>query len=29
MDREETTVVLPNNRNAVADFLRQTARALA
>jgi len=29
MDREETIVVLPNNRNSVADYLRQTARALA
>jgi threonine synthase len=29
MDREEKIIVLPNNRNAVADFLRQTARALA
>jgi threonine synthase len=29
MDREETIAVLPNNRNSVADYLRQTARALA
>jgi threonine synthase len=29
MDREETIVVLPNNRNSVADYLRQTARVLA
>ena len=29
MDREETIIVLPNNRNAVADYLRQTARAPA
>jgi threonine synthase len=29
MHREETTIILPNNRNAVADFLRQTARAAA
>jgi threonine synthase len=29
MDREETVVVLPGNRAAVADYLRQTARALA
>jgi threonine synthase len=29
MDREETIVVLPNDRNAVADYLRTTARAPA
>ena len=29
MDREETIVVLPNDRDAVADYLRQTARAPA
>jgi threonine synthase len=29
LDRKETTVGLPNDRNAVADYLRQTARALA
>jgi threonine synthase len=29
MDRKETIVVLPNDRNAVADYLRQTARASA
>ena len=29
MDREETIVVLPNDGAAVADFLRQTARAPA
>jgi threonine synthase len=29
MDREETIAVLPNNRNSVADYLRQTARVLA
>jgi threonine synthase len=29
MDREETSVVLANDRIAVADFLRQTARAPA
>ncbi len=29
MDRKETIVVLPNDRNAVADYLRQTARAPA
>ena len=29
MDREETIVVLPKDRNAVADYLRQTARAPA
>ncbi len=29
MDRKEATVVLPNDRRAVADYLRQTARAAA
>ena len=29
MDRKETIVVLPNDRRAVADYLRQTARAAA
>ena len=29
MDREETIVVLPNDRDAVADYLHQTARAPA
>ncbi len=29
MDRPETIVTLPNDRNAVADYLRQTARAPA
>jgi threonine synthase len=29
MDREETIVVLPNDRDAVADYLQQTARAPA
>jgi len=29
LDREETTVILANDRKAVADFLRQTARAPA
>jgi threonine synthase len=29
MDREETIVVLPNDRHAVADYLQQTARAPA
>jgi threonine synthase len=29
MDRNESIVVLPNNRDAVADYLRQTARAAA
>jgi threonine synthase len=29
MDRKETIVVLPNDSNAVADYLRQTARAPA
>jgi threonine synthase len=29
MDRKETIVVLPNSRSAVADYLRQTARAPA
>ena len=29
MDRNETIVVLPNDRGAVADYLRQTARAPA
>ena len=29
MDRGETIVELPNEANAVADYLRQTARALA
>ena len=29
MDRRETIVTLPNDRNAVADYLRQTARAPA
>ena len=29
IDREETIAVLPNNRNSVADYLRQTARVLA
>jgi threonine synthase len=29
MDRKETIVVLPNDRRAVADYVRQTARAAA
>ena len=29
LSREETRIVLPNNREAVANYLRQTARALA
>ena len=29
MDRKEAIVVLPNDRRAVADYLRQTARAAA
>ena len=29
MDHKETIVVLPNSRSAVADYLRQTARAPA
>jgi threonine synthase len=29
MSREEAIVILPNDRNAVADYLRQTARAPA
>ena len=29
MERKEAIVVLPNNRRAVADYLRQTARAAA
>ncbi len=29
LDRKETIVVLPNDRNAIADYLRQTARAPA
>jgi threonine synthase len=29
LDRKETIVVLPNNQNAVADYVRQTARATA
>jgi threonine synthase len=29
MDRKETIVVLPNDRRAVADYVRQTARAVA
>jgi hypothetical protein len=29
MDRKEALVVLPNDRNAVADYMRQTARAAA
>ena len=29
MDRDETIVTLPNDRKAVADYLRQTARAPA
>ncbi len=29
MDREETIIVLPNDRDAVADYLHQTARAPA
>ena len=29
MERKETIVVLPNDRRAVADYLRQTARAAA
>jgi threonine synthase len=29
MDRKERIIVLPNDRNAIADYLRQTARALA
>jgi threonine synthase len=29
MERKEAIIVLPNNRRAVADYLRQTARALA
>jgi hypothetical protein len=29
MDRRETIVGLPNDRQAVADYLRQTARAAA
>jgi threonine synthase len=29
MERKETIVVLPNSRRAVADYLRQTARAAA
>src|SRR5208282_1350151 len=29
MDREESIVVLPNDRRAVADYVRQTARAAA
>ena len=29
MDRRETIVILPNDRRAVADHMRQTARAAA
>ncbi len=29
MDRKEAIVVLPNDRRAVADYVRQTARAAA
>jgi hypothetical protein len=29
MERKEAIVVLPNKSRAVADYLRQTARALA
>ena len=29
MERKEAIVVLPNDRRAVADYLRQTARAAA
>jgi hypothetical protein len=29
MDRREAIVVLPNDQRAVADYVRQTARAAA